>query len=598
MNRAITKKTLILVLISLLGVTTCMPAVAQTNIFVSPTGSDKYMGASPKTSVRTISQALYLSRKIKRSKDHPVNICLLKGTYFLSQTIDLQAEDSFLNVKAYKAAEVVLTGGEKLSGKWIKTGYHRWQQKVPKGFTQLFEGGHRLTLARYPNQGYWNPSVVDLQQHQLKFNHTFPTAFGQIKNAQLAVTGIWHWIVQNIDRFSPADSAVFTRTAIGPVRSSAKVSVRDRAYFENAYVFLDTLNEWYLDTATKTLTIMTDKDPNLKSYYYPVTHILFRIEGQKGEPVKGITIRDLRFEMTKRDRSKYERKGYQAGYWGSDRIGEPTFSPSAAIMCRYAESLTIENCFFRQLGEGAIAFEEGVNHSNISFNHFYDVGATPIQIARINDYIAAPHPLHHDYTDSTDAPSYDTLSNNLIRKCASVDLGSVGICVGYANHIIIERNTIMDMPYSGISVGWQWGNKLVHTNAHHNAIEWNLVMRCMRYLSDGGGIYTCGQQPCSSIKNNWVKDIGGGGIKRTAHGIYTDEGTGDFEIDDNFIERVQGYDFFAHENIWNTVSFHNNNGPTGKNELGKLRDEVRVISLPEREPTDTSLYGASIKDEY
>lgn len=598
MNQTITGRTSIAAVFILLSVITCTHAVGQVSIFVSPHGSDKQTGGTPSTAVKTISQALRLSGKIGRSKDRPVNIFLLQGTYFIQQTIRLTMADSFLNILPYKDARVVLTGGKRLQGKWVRTGPRRWQQHVPGSFTQLFEEGRRLTLARYPNQGFLNPSEVDLQKCRLKFGHAIPPAFRQVKDAQLAITGVWHWIVQDIRQFSPVDSSLFTRTAIGPVRSSAKVSVMDRAYFENSASFLDTLDEWYLDTRARTLTLISDKDPNLKSYYYPVTNVLMSLEGSKDKPLEDVRIRHIGFEITRRDSSAFERKGYQAGYWGGDKVGEPTFSPSAAILCRYVGGLKIEECSFRHLGEGAIAFEEGVRHSSIRSNHFEDVGATPIQIARITDFIALSHPLHHDYEDPADAPCYDTLTDNFIRKCASVDLGSVAICVGYANHIVISHNTIMDMPYTGISVGWQWGNALVPTNAHHNAIEWNLVARCMRYLRDGSGIYTCGQQPGSSIKNNWVKDIGEGGIKKWAHGIYTDEGTGGFEIVHNYVERVRGYDFFAHINIWDTMKYHDNNGHTGGNVLEAQGEKVKTLSLPEKAPEDASLYGAGGKNDF
>ena len=569
-------------------------AFGQQKIYVSPKGNDLWSGTSVATPLQTIARALEISRKVHRIPGDSIEILLLDGIYPISQTITLESRDSSLKILPLGGAHVTLTGGKKITGVWKRSSTNRWDIKVKEPFTQLFSEDRRLPVARYPNKDYWNPLEIDFPNRMLKFNHKIPKEFAEVKDAQLAVTGIWHWIRQSIFSFNPEDSTIITKTSIGPERSSAKVSSIDRAYFENAYAFLDTAGEWYLNPHTMVLTLISKTDPNKSVFYYPIQHVLISVAGTKLQPLRHVTMKKLNFRYTAQDTSIFERKGYQAGYWGGDHVGEPTFAPSASIMCRYVDDLTIDGCSFRHLGEGAIAFGKACNHSNIARNFFEDVGSTPIQVARISNFIGSPHPLHHDYRDSSNAPQYDDITENLIRSCASLDRGSVGICVGYANHILISHNTIEDMPYTGISVGWRWGNALVHTNTHHNIIEWNLVQRCMLYLSDGGGIYTCGQQPGSIIKNNWVREIGGGGLKKSAHGIYTDEGTGNFDIFNNYIQQVTGYKFFAHENIWSTVSFYNNNGTTGKNNLIPLRTDVKIINLSDQFPPSSQLYGTSL----
>ena len=156
------------------------------------------------------------------------------------------------------------------------------------------------------------------------------------------------------------------------------------------------------------------------------------------------------------------------------------------IVKNNSEECEIKNCYFHNLGGGAIRV--GENH----------------------------------YPDETHSI---TITNNLVKGYGNVNASSVGILVAKANHIKITQNTICDGYYTGVSLGWTWGfgksysygNYVANNHIHH-------LMQCL--LSDGAGIYTLGKQNGTVIENNYIHDI----VSRVCSAagaslIYFDEGT-------------------------------------------------------------------------
>src|SRR5690606_15708766 len=133
---------------------------------------------------------------------------------------------------------------------------------------------------------------------------------------------------------------------------------------------------------------------------------------------------------------------------------------------------------------------------------------------------------------------------------------SVGIFAGWTAGTTVRNNTLFDLPYTGISVGWGWGyyaqdglwpehtqydrwRDLVDrgvlrasydtpTTLRDSTIVDNHVFDIMNGLSDGAAVYTLSAQPGSVIRGNYfhtAHDAGGVG----GQGIYLDEGSRYFD---------------------------------------------------------------------
>jgi len=65
----------------------------------------------------------------------------------------------------------------------------------------------------------------------------------------------------------------------------------------------------------------------------------------------------------------------------------------------------------------------------------------------------------------------------------------------------LQHNSIAEVGYTGISLGWGWGRVL--SFARDNHVRHNRLSGVMRALNDGGCIYTLGPQPGSTVHGNY-----------------------------------------------------------------------------------------------
>lgn len=575
----------------------CQVEKDDVSYYVAPDGSDTAPGTA-ENPLASIQKAIDL---ITRASGDSVDyrIVLKEGMHTLHEPVVIDeslGKAGKLTLCPDGESAPVVSGGKRIEGKWVEVEDHHWVVQVEDEFNQLFAGDDRLTRARWPNgPEYIHPIEVRVGERYMQFGNEVNLDFHPNGETLLCATGQWHFIRQKIESTDQQDRSIRTTGEIGPECSSTKVRLHDRIYFENAIEFLDREGEWFLDKERGELHLVSKSDPNTGEFFYPKLETLFLVEGASGMPVSNIIFQGLSFRHTTWKLTEAERKGIQAGYWGTT-VGKPVYSPPAALMFRNSEKCGIADCTFENLGEGALAFEEGTGEVSITDNVFRDVGSNVVQVARISNFVGRGHPLHYDYEKKEQAPHTFTIANNHFQDGASVDLGGVGIVVGYANHITIRNNLIEDFPYTGISVGWRWGDDGTLTNSHHNIIEYNKIRRCMKYLSDGSGIYTVGNQPGTRIENNWIYDLSGG--EMLLEGIYTDEGSGSMVISGNYTNRIKNHDYKGHRNLWETMVIENN-GCEGacENILEVENERVRVCDFPDHLPPDTTVFGLLKEDE-
>jgi len=573
----------------------CQYQVDFSTIYVSTQGNDDNNGRSVDSPLYSLSEAF---QRISENHETNVNqkIVLDGGTYFLDSTLIISASKysglQSLTIESSGNNPVIISGGRKIENKWNQVSDSLWTVTIDRaeGINQLFCEGQRLTRSRWPNH-YIYADSVNVKDCFLRIKtESFPIV-NKLNGIELHTTGKWHFIRQMIDHVEQHSGGVnfYTVTEIGPECSSTKVSLEDRMYFENHLAFVDSENEWFFDQSNRLLYLQTKKNPNDLVFYYPVFEELVRIEGSKGENLRNIEFRGLSFKHTRWKMGEEERKGIQGGIWGTLK-NKPVYAPPAALSLRYVSAAVIDHCEFTNLGEGAIAIEAGCHDIKIEENNFSDVGSNVIQIGRRSGIVGKGHPLHHDYIDSSDAPTNCLITNNIISNCGVTDMGSIGIWLGYTNHNIISHNTVTDLPYSGITSGWRWDT--VASNTHDNQIIWNHIARCMQYANDGAGIYTSGNQPNTIIGNNLVVDIKG--CEMWAHGIYNDEGSGNIEVTGNVVMNVMDHDYFFHRNMWKTMNVHSNNGIEGKLELQATSKYVKYLDFKNQPDYNQSQYGANL----
>ncbi|MFC1678089.1 right-handed parallel beta-helix repeat-containing protein, partial [Planctomycetota bacterium] len=236
-------------------------------------------------------------------------------------------------------------------------------------------------------------------------------------------------------------------------------------------------------------------------------------------------------------------------------------SPSNVVV-HAAKNITFKGCTFTKFGSGGIDIEAGSQNNLIQGCHFYDIAGNGIQVG---DVLTEDH---HP-KDNRSIVKDNHVINNLIEDCANEYHDGIGIFVGYTQGTRIANNEIRNLPYTGISLGWGWGEEELGSwpdryyqpfyydtpsITRDNIVENNHLYNVMTIMHDGGAIYVLGDQPGSSVRGNHVHDNNG-----SPGGIYLDEGCGFVDVYNNLIYNIRDRRRpVKHHNAWPTCTIYNN----------------------------------------
>lgn len=78
------------------------------------------------------------------------------------------------------------------------------------------------------------------------------------------------------------------------------------------------------------------------------------------------------------------------------------------------------------------------------------------------------------------------IHNNLIAQSGREYVGNGALFVGYTTDCVISQNTIHDVPYSAMNVGWGWSREGPECYARRNTVANNFLFNYMGVLVDGG----------------------------------------------------------------------------------------------------------------
>jgi hypothetical protein len=291
---------------------------------------------------------------------------------------------------------------------------------------------------------------------------------------------------------------------------------------ENSIEFLDAPGEWFLDTKEGKLfyRLQEGETADTIEVIAPVATQLLVAIGTPEQRITGtISIRNIRFAHSaffpKSENTVWETQAAAFMYPG----GSNEFLPSpAAVHFEHVRGVTISNCRFEHLGENGLWIAKGSSNGRVENSIFRDIGANAIMIGTHN---------HQDTVENI------TVYRNLVEKAGQTLYGAIGIWAGIVRNVNISDNIIRELPYGGISLGWQWNPN--PTPARENTIRNNLIYNCMLILSDSGGIYTLGYQPDSVIEGNIIQGIPHAQGNAESNGMFLDEGTKGFIIRNNVV---------------------------------------------------------------
>ncbi|MFH0983714.1 MAG: right-handed parallel beta-helix repeat-containing protein [Planctomycetota bacterium] len=541
------------------------------DFYVAPDGNDASPGTKDKP-FATLERARDAVRTLK--KDKPITVFVRGGTYYLKQPLLFGPEDSgtekfSITYAAAPGEKPVLSGGRRITG-WKKGENNLWTVELPEVkagkwyFRQLFVNGRRAVRARSPNDGFFRVVKAGPDNRtSFTFKKGDLRAFRNIEDAEIVF--LHDWSVSRV-RLKAVDETTNTLTLADPIGHSgagyyaiAGFGPNPRYAVENAPELLDSPGEWYLDRKAGALSYwpLAGEDPARAEAVAPVLELLLSVRGEaaKGRRVEGLRFVGLSFAHCEFPLPEHGYAEGQAGFYevrpnpdksqGWGRLRNP-----AAVVLENAAGCALEDCAVYGAGGSGISLQGACENNRVTGCRVHDVGGNGIMVGETAN---KPEHLAKD----------NAVSNNYVHHCAVLGHGCVGVWAGLTEGTVIAHNEICDLPYTGVSVGWQWDVK--PTQCQGNVVEFNHIHRVMQMLSDGGGIYTLGRQPGTVLRGNLIHDIPVNAGCSGSNGMFLDEGSSEFLVEGNTIYGVARSSIRFHKATGLTIRknhlFTSNKGP-------------------------------------
>jgi hypothetical protein len=525
---------------------------ATTSFYVSPTGSDRNPGTKARP-FHTLDRARRAARRVSRPLHGDVVVRLDDGTYRLTRALTLRAADSGGNghdivFAGAPGAHPLISGGRHITGWTLFDRARGIYRARARGLStrQLYVNGRRVVRAQ---------STLDppgFTKTATGYTTTNAAMSSWRNPRDIEVLSNWRWKSFRCPVASIAGDQI---TMAQPCWHNANVFIGPAAIglptrIENAYQLLDQPREWYLDRHAGWIYYKPagGEKPAREDVEAAATQVLVDARGTLAHPISHLRFKGLTFAYATW-MGVSGRQGYADDQTGFHVTGpnQPNTLEHAEFTTRtpgnlrfaYDRDVTIRDSTFRHLGAVALDFDTGSQQDTIEHSRFNDISAAAIQLGGVDA-------VDHHPSRAGQVTRDNLIAGNTVTRAAQEFFDAAAIFVGYTKRTTIIHNTLSDLPYTGISIGWGWGMtdpgrfpgctgcpfqdwKIYRTptTSQGNRILDNQVSDYLQLLYDGGGIYSLGQQG-TSLGNGEL--IAGNVIfgKAPSHGgnaLYTDGGS-------------------------------------------------------------------------
>ncbi|MCC6588237.1 MAG: right-handed parallel beta-helix repeat-containing protein [Bryobacterales bacterium] len=501
-----------------------------TTLWVAPDGRSDAPGSQAQP-LPSLAAARDKVRQLRASATTgAVTVMVKGGVYRLNETLVLQPQDSDVSYVGAPGERPILSGGRVITG-WKKAAGNLWTASTNRYFRQMFVNGRRAQRARTPTNGFYRIVGQSSQDKpfQLKFRGDDIKA-EWAGNPNVEVVALLSWAELRMPVASVDPTAHIARLTVNPQPSNREADAR--YFIENAPGSLDAAGEWLLDPAAGTVSYwpVTGEDMTRAEVVAPGLVQLVRFDGkpEAGQLVRNVVFRNLDFRHADWAMPK---EGYSET--------QAAMLAPTAIEAVGTDGVVFDRCVVTQSGGYGIWFGRGSKRNRVTASQIYDMGAGGVKIGEtaIRDAEA-------------DHSSDNVVADNDLHGLGRVYPSAIGVWVGQSYRNRIVHNHIHDLYYTAISVGWTWGYG--KTLCRENIIDFNHLHHIgQNMLSDMGAIYTLGIQPGSTIRNNLIHDVYS--FTYGGWGIYPDEGSTTFLIENNIVYRTKSAGFHQHYGRENTV---------------------------------------------
>lgn len=516
-------------------------AAVQATYYVSASGSATAPCTQASPCSLSTAQTTVEGETLKMTGDLVVE--LEGGTYPLSSTLAFTTADSGENgynvvYEAVPGQSVVLSGGTTISG-WTlhdssKTIY---AASVPSGFDtrQLWVNGVRADIASAAASSVFG--TMTKTSTGFTFTNSGPNSWTNAGDVDLLYAnssvkyGGWEsgvCPVASISSGTLTEQSTCYTNATETSPSNLGVQVSTPTAVENNYQLLSSPGQFYLDTSANTIYYIPRPGQDMSSAAAVAGGLqtLLSATGTGTTPIQHLQFTGLDFEYATWLFGNQGVLDQQADYLDSSDDLHPTAMP-ANVTCQYCDNVTFSGDTFAHLGGSALNLDGGGSDNTVTGNAITDVAGNGIEIGDASAFDTSGNSLA-----PTEVESGDTVSDNYVHDVANQYLGGVGIVAGWVTGTTIDHNDVSDTPYTGISLGWGWGQQsTAYMSGNH--VDDNYVHDVMTSsTSDGGGIYLNGTQGSvgSTLDGNYVSQV-----SRAIGALYLDNGSSYWQVENNVV---------------------------------------------------------------
>lgn len=466
----------------------------------------------------------------------PTNIWLRAGRYRLEDPLSFDHRDSAPTAyRAFPGETPILDGGRLVAG-WQSTevnGVAAWVADLPEvardewSFRRLYVNG--VNCPRTTPNGklqigdlYYPEDVPGICRDVLTASNSVFTcrpgdirAWRNLEDVELVF--IHYWIEERtpIRSFDPQTRRVeMARKSKFVLMDSYRGETRRFApyYVENVFEALTEPGQWYLDRPAGKLYYVPreGQTPENTTITAPVARQLLTVGGNPMENrfVEHLSFEGLVFEHTD---APYPGEGGApitpstvngiATQRHRDRGTEYASAAQAAcdvpgtVVFSAARHCAVRNCTVRNTGWYGIELGDGCTGIQLVGNTLHELGAGGIKVGGAE--------AGEDRRLQT---GRNRITDNHVHAAGQVFHSAVGILLMHSHTNIVSHNLVHDLPYSGISCGWNW--TLAETVSRNNLIEKNHIHHIGNgWLDDVGGVYVLGVQAGTVVRGNLIHDV-------------------------------------------------------------------------------------------
>ena len=565
------------------------------NLYLSPDGDDTASGEAG-ASFKTLSRVKEEIAKINDNMSGDIVVNIAPGEYKIEETEIFTEEHGGKNGYnvifrgSSESEESVFTGGTEVTG-WeqYEENPYIWKASLEDvgAIRNLYVNGLMAQKARSkyqyrPTEDYTAEGSEYINDGVAITEINFPEHFERPQDIELCWQMAWTLQitpVENIFRENGMVYFVMDQPYYNWARTRIQLNTSPGAYrrfhIQNAFELLDEPGEFYYNVDEEVIYYYPFLNEDLTSAetYVGTTELMFSVSGTDAEnKVQNIIFDNLSIkygawnEPSKIGMTVDQGDKFISGE-GSD-AGRGGRMVPAQLDIKNAEGSQILNCEFSCLGSSAIAMTDGVSNSKIIGNSIHDISGTGIMIGHWDH-----NDNHPEYANLLSGQCTDIdIENNLLTRTAYEYKGCPAISVYYEKNINVLHNYIKDTAYSGITLGWGWGEAADFGNikVSCNYVENPVIPPVL----DGGHIYTLGPLKDSEISYNYFH-----GAEGLYGGIYPDSGSAYLNIHHNVIDEsphwffgglYETHDIYAHENYSDTEVYYDNgmtDGYEGENNI-------------------------------